>query len=135
MGYTLHASSLRTVTDGDTTRWCSPLHVAAPDGSIADQYGLMCTALFDDIQSAAGSGAKVLEAVRRVEAGEVEQIDADGNGWIAHIERDLVWFESLYSQGVGGDVSFAQYKLAVQTYVQFLADPEHQPIEVPFPGS
>jgi hypothetical protein len=30
-------------------------------------------------------------------------------------------------------VSFEQYKLAVQTYVRFLADPEYKPIEVQFP--
>ena len=30
-------------------------------------------------------------------------------------------------------MSFAQYKLAVQTYVSFLADLESKPIEVPFP--
>lgn len=47
--------------------------------------------------------------------------------------RDKVWFEGLYSQGEGGEVSFAQYKLAVQTYVRFLADPEGKTIEVAFP--
>ncbi|MDP1683809.1 hypothetical protein [Hydrogenophaga sp.] len=52
-----------------------------------------------------------------------------------NITRDKVWFEGLYSQGEGGEVSFAQYKLAVQTYVRFLADPEGQPIEVEFPAN
>ncbi len=53
---------------------------------------------------------------------------------MAHITRDKVWFEGLHSQGEGGEVSFAQYKLAVQTCVRFLADPERRPIEVPFPS-
>ena len=93
----------------------------------------MCEAINSDIESAEGSGADFLEGIRRIEAGEVDKIEADGNAWVAHITRQKVWFEGLYSQGVGGEVSFEQYKLAVQTYVQFLADPERKPIEVPFP--
>jgi hypothetical protein len=54
---------------------------------------------------------------------------------VAHITRDKVWFEGLYGQGKGGEVSFAQYKLAVQTYVRFLADPEGKAIEVAFPSN
>ncbi|WP_322469395.1 S-layer family protein [Hydrogenophaga sp. SNF1] len=53
---------------------------------------------------------------------------------VTALTPDKVWFEGLYSQGEGGEVSFAQYKLAVQTYVRFLADPEHKPIEVEFPN-
>ena len=51
-----------------------------------------------------------------------------------NITRDKVWFEGLYSQGEGGEVTIAQYKLAVETYVRFLADPERKPIEVDFPA-
>ncbi|MDP1683811.1 hypothetical protein, partial [Hydrogenophaga sp.] len=97
-------------------------------------FQMMCEAIAGDIQTAAGSGADFLEGIRRVESGEADLIEADGNAWVAHITRDKVWFESLYSQGEGGEVSFAQYKLAVQTYVRFLADPEGQPIEVEFPA-
>ena len=99
----------------------------------APEFQLMCFAINSDIQSAEGSGSDFLEAIRRIEAGEVERIEADGNAWVAHITRDKVWFEGLYNQGEGGEVSFAQYKLAVQTYVRFLADPERKPIEVEFP--
>lgn len=74
-----------------------------------------------------------MEEIRRIESGEADRIEADGNAWVAYITRDKVWFEGLYGQGEGGEVSFAQYKLAVQTYVRFLADPQHQPIEVDFP--
>ncbi len=80
-------------------------------------------------------GAIALADIRRIETGDVEKIEADGNAWVAHITLDKVWFEGLYSQGLGGDVSFAQYKLAIQTYVRFLADPERKPIEVSFPES
>lgn len=97
------------------------------------KFHFMCDAIQSDVQSAEGSGANFLEGIRRIEASEIEKIEADGNAWVAHITRDKVWFEGLYEQGEGGEVSLAQYKLAVQTYVRFLADPELRPIEVAFP--
>lgn len=97
------------------------------------EFSLMCSAIFNDVQTAKGSGNTALEEIRRIEAGEVDKIESDGNAWVAHITKDRVWFESLYNQGEGGEVSFAQYKLAVQTYVRFLEDPQHRMIEVPFP--
>jgi hypothetical protein len=103
-------------------------------GKFVDKFFLMAAAIDDDIESAEGSGAKTLEGIRSVEAGDVDKVEADGNAWVAHITREKVWFESLYNQGAGGEVTFAQYKLAVQTYVRFLADPEHQAIEVPYPA-
>lgn len=94
----------------------------------------MCSAIMSDIQSAEGSGACVLEWIRQIEAGEIDAADVDGNAWVMNISREEVWFEGLCSQGEGGEVSFAQYKLAVDTYVRFLADPVHKRIEVPFPA-
>jgi hypothetical protein len=93
----------------------------------------MCDAIVSDIQSAEASGKTALRIIRQIEAGEIESIAADGNAWVAHISIDKVWFEGLYSQGEGGEVSFAQYKLAVETYVRFLADPQRRPITVEFP--
>lgn len=98
------------------------------------QFRLMCSAIMSDIQTAEGSGTCVLEWIRKVESGEIDFADVDGNAWVMNISRDKVWFEGLYSQGEGGEVSFAQYKLAVQTYVRFLSDPEQKPIEVDFPA-
>ena len=106
----------------------------ARQGALIEKFELMCAAIDCDIQTAEGSGADFMDGIRRVEAGEVDLIEADGNAWIAHITRDKVWFEGLYSQGEGGEVTFAQYKLAVETYVRFLADPERKPIEVDFPA-
>lgn len=103
-------------------------------GNPVPRFDLMCTAIDNDIQSAEGSGASELENIRRVASGEVPSISAGGNAWEIHIAGDSVWFEGLYNQGEGGEVSFAQYKLAVETYVRFLSDPEHRPIEVEFPG-
>jgi filamentous hemagglutinin len=54
-------------------------------------------------------------------------------GMYAGHTRDKVWFEGLYSRGTGGEVSLAQYKLEVQTYLRFLANPERKTIGVPFP--
>lgn len=110
------------------------LHVYDGLGNLLPAFELMCGAIYSDIQSAKGSGANFLEGIRQIEAGETSYIEADGNAWVAYITPDKVWFEGLYSQGEGGEVSFAQYKLAVQTYVRFLADPEHKPIEVEFPN-
>lgn len=109
------------------------LHVFDGADRVDQACELMCEAIYSDIQTAQGSGACVLEWIRRVEAGELDVADVDGNAWVMYITRDKVWFEGLYSQGEGGAVSFAQYKLAVETYVRFLADPERKPIEVPWP--
>jgi hypothetical protein len=135
MTYALRACKLELITDGEKQHWNSPLDILAPDGSVAMQFAMMCAAMFEDIQNPEGSGANTLEGIRQIEAGEIEKIEADGNAWIAHITRNKVWFEGLYNQGEGGEVSLAQYKLAVQTYVRFLADPEQKPIEVPFPAT
>ncbi|MFN3296945.1 hypothetical protein [Caldimonas sp.] len=109
------------------------LHVVDAKRTVVPEFEMMCEAIDSDIQSAEGSGATALEEIRRIESGEAERIESDGNAWVTYITRDKVWFEGLYGQGEGGEVSFAQYKLAVQTYVRFLADPQHKPIEVDFP--
>ena len=103
-------------------------------GLYAQQFDLMCSAIDGDIQHPKGSGATALEEIRRIESGETDRIESDGNAWVTYITRDKVWFEGLYNQGEGGEVSFEQYKLAVQTYVRFLADPQRKPIEVEFPS-
>jgi hypothetical protein len=102
-------------------------------GAALPHFELLCAAIDGDIQSAEGSGKTALKEIQRIESGEVESIASDGNAWVAHIARDKVWFEGLYNQGEGGEVSFAQYKLAVETYVRFLSDPQRRPIEVEFP--
>jgi hypothetical protein len=130
---TLHCRPPELMQDAGQTRWRPEISVAAPGELLNPKYELLCAAIQQDIQTAAGSGATALEEIRRIEAGEIEKIESDGNAWVTYITRDKVWFEGLYSQGEGGEVSFAQYKLAVQTYVRFLSDPEFRPIEVPFP--
>lgn len=111
------------------------IDVVDDGGLSAGPYVLMCGCIDDDVQSAKGSGASVLDCIRKVESGEASFIEADGNAWIANISRDRVTFEGFYGQGEGGLVSLAQFKLAVETYCRFLEDPEHKSIEVPFPTS
>lgn len=140
----LCATMVEHVADADPSkkwmgRWLEVVDAdALPYGSrwefCVPEFRLMCSAIMSDIQTAEGSGATALKEIRRIESGEVSYIESDGNAWVAHITPEIVWFEGLYSQGEGGEVSFAQYKLAVQTYVRFLADPEQKPIEVDFPA-
>jgi hypothetical protein len=143
MSLMLRATMVEHVADADPAkkwpgRW---LEVVTSDGKPSasrrqlcePQFRLMCSALMSDIQNAEGSGRTALCEIRRIEAGETRYIESDGNAWVAYITPEKVWFEGLYSQGEGGEVSFAQYKLAVETYVRFLADPECKPIEVQFP--
>lgn len=109
------------------------IHVFDENGSIDERYEMMCLAIYEDVQTAKGSGRDFIEAIHSVESGKAKLVEADGNAWVAHITRSHVSFEGLYGQGSGGSVSFAQYKLAVETYVRFLEDPDRKPLEVPFP--
>ena len=131
---TLKLKCHRSYHLGDRRGYSRQIYVTDRIGANVPQFELMCGAIYSDIQTATGSGASFLEGIRQIEAGETAYIEADGNAWVAYITPEKVWFEGLYSQGEGGEVSFAQYKLAVQTYVRFLADPEHKPIEVDFPS-
>jgi hypothetical protein len=89
--------------------------------------------MYNDISPFPDAGVEHLEAIRKVEVGETDYAQVDGNAWVAHITLDKVWFEALTQDAEGGEVTFAQYKLAVQTYSRFARDPERKPIEVIFP--
>jgi hypothetical protein len=95
-------------------------------------YGLMCEAIDRDIQNSCDVIC-VMNWIEKVEAGQLDLAGVDGNGWVINITRDKVWFEGLYSQGEGGEVSLSQFKLALETYLQFLNDPERKTVEVEFP--
>ncbi len=118
------------------TRWLDVRDTSNTDqpwsGGIA-RFQSMCSALMSDIQSADGSGADFIAAIRDIEAGTETYIKADGNAHIAFITPHEVWFGNLYVDIDESPVSFRQYKLAVETWVKFLADPERKPIVVRFP--
>jgi hypothetical protein len=109
------------------------LHVLTTKAVPVERFEMMCEAIDNDIGYFADNGEICLENIRKVEAGEVESIEADGNAWVVYITRDKVWFEDINSLEGGGEVTLAQYKLAVQTYVSFLNDPERKHIDVIFP--
>jgi hypothetical protein len=121
----------KLIGDAGSARWRPEISIAESGEQLSAKFELLCAAIQQDIQTSEGSGATTLDEIRRIETGEIEKIEDDGNAWVIYITRDKVWFEGLYSQGKGGEASFAQYKLAVQTYVSFLSDPEHKTIEVP----
>ncbi|WP_156373460.1 hypothetical protein [Pseudorhodoferax sp. Leaf267] len=87
----------------------------------------------DDIQNSMGSGKITLSAIQKVESGKSQLEELSGNAWSMYISAGGVWFEGYYDQGEGGKVSLGQFKIAVQTYVDFLFDPEHRKIDVEFP--
>jgi hypothetical protein len=109
------------------------LHVLTAKAVPVERFEMMCEAIDNDISFFPNAGEDHLEAIRKVEAGETDYVQADGNAWVAHITRDKVWFEDICSLEEGGEVSLAQYKLAVETYSRFASDPERKPIEVIFP--
>lgn len=131
--FKLAISKSQLVEMGGVRQWTRGIAVVNDGGSAETYYDLMCGCLDSDIESAEGSGADYLHWMRKVERGELDRVGIDGNAWVAHVTRDKVWFEGLYSQGEGGEVSFNQFKFAVETYMRYLGDPEHRPIEVEFP--
>ena len=54
-------------------------------GRAVEHFRLMCSAIDGDIQSTKGSGACVLEWSRKVESGEIDFVDVDGNAWVMNI--------------------------------------------------
>jgi hypothetical protein len=132
--YKLRVSRRKLVDAGGQLVWKPPICIVDENGESTQRFFLMCDAIESDVQEEAGPHNSLLKMISSVEAGEVEKIEADGNAWVAHITRQKVWFEGLYSQGEGGEVSLAQYKLAVETYLRFMGDPDFKPIEVDFPA-
>lgn len=145
MNLTLRAAMVELVADSNLSkRWMScwlevlgtiPETVRYLADRCEPRFRSMCGSLMDDIQSAEGSGRDMLNNVTMCESGEVTYIHTGGNAWITYMIPDVVWFEGQYEQtdGEADPVTFRQYKLALETYVRFLADPQHRTIEVPFP--
>lgn len=102
--------------------------------AIAPPYSMMCGAIdeFIDLEY----GESVLSQIETVQRRESDLEEAEGHAFICWITPNGVVFEFQYGENgpeKGGEVTLAQFKLAVQTYLQFLRDPERKPIEVPFP--
>ena len=129
-------AAMITTKNSEKDSWLEISHVDTVPTTAqksARGFGSMCSALMSDIQSAKGSGATALKAIRNIESGIETYIEADGNAHIAFITAHEVWFGCLYVDIDESSVSFRQYKLAVETWVRFLADPARKPIVIPFP--
>lgn len=103
-------------------------------GRIDRRFDLMASCLEIDLISTGAAGADYMEWVHKVEIGDIAAVEIDGNAWVAHVAPSRVWFEGLYSQGEGGDVTFEQFKFAVAACVRYLRDPSRNPIDVEFPS-
>ena len=113
-------------------KWESPyIEVVDAMGQPVLEYSFMCSVIGEAI------GVKYLRAVmadiESVEASAEKKIEEATEGWVFTLSSIGVHFEGEYGQGSGGDVSLSQFKLAVQTFLQFLGTPGRKPIEVNFP--
>jgi hypothetical protein len=115
--------------DGVSTDY--DLHVLTMKAEVVPDYEFMCAAIDDAIHDRYLTA--VLEDIRKIESGTNSEIEEETEGWIFWITPLGVRFEGKFDQGTGGQVTLAQFKLAVQTYVRFLQDPERKRVEVPFP--
>jgi hypothetical protein len=116
------------------------LHVLTPKAVPVSDYEIMCGAISSFPLHILKSG---LEKISQIECYEIQQssIGIDATAAIFDAHKATFWFEFGFSKNYindgrgeeGGEVTLAQFKLAVQTYLQFLRDPERKPIEVPFP--
>jgi hypothetical protein len=94
----LRASLVDMVSDAEPKKHWKSTWMAVVDTSkplpknVWDQcepaFQFMCDAIHSDIQSAEGSGATALDEIRRIETGEVDKIESDGNARIAYVTRD-----------------------------------------------
>lgn len=146
MTYKLVARTIECTADSDpNVKWDSK-YVGVIDSNIPSQktarimwdavalpYAMMCGAIgeFIDVEY----GESVLGKVFAAETAS-EEIEAEGHAYNCWLNKEGVTFEFQFGENgpeKGGEVTLAQFKLAVQTYLQFLRDPERKPIEVPFP--
>ena len=102
--------------------------------SIVPPYRTMCSAINDFIHDRFAE--EILKDIEEIERGVKKVWEEGTEAYIFWITREGVAFEFQYGEHgpeKGGDVTLAQFKLAVQIYLQFLQDPERRPIEVSFP--
>lgn len=102
--------------------------------SIARPYEMMCGAIDDFIHDRFAEA--ILKDIEEIETGRSNFIENGTEAYMFWLSSSGVTFEFQYGENgpeKGGEVTLAQFKLAVQTYLQFLRDPERKPIEVPFP--
>ncbi|RZI54985.1 MAG: hypothetical protein EOP14_07860 [Pseudomonas sp.] len=116
------------------------LHVLTPKAVPVQHYEMMCAVICACPLHILELG---IEKIFLIERHEIQQssIGIDAIAAIFDATKATFWCEFGFNENYvddgngeeGGEVTLAQFKLAVQTYLQFLHDPERKPIEVPFP--
>ncbi len=102
--------------------------------AIAPQYRMMCATIDNFIHDRYAEA--ILKDIEEIEKGDKETWEEETETYMFWMTREGVAFEFRYGANgpeKGGEVTLAQFKLAVRVYLQFLRDPERKPIEVPFP--
>lgn len=146
MQYKIVARMVQHTADADPDKCWMSTYLGVIDAEISGQmnsspmlaakvpaYRMMCSAIGE-----MGERALIwcLAEIRNIEEGETEEVDSSTEGFEFLLRKDRpISFEFLYGEkGIerSGEVTLSQFKLAVQTYFQFLRDPERKPFEVPF---
>lgn len=110
------------------------LHVLTPKAVPVPYYETMCAAIDDFIHDRFAEA--ILKDIEEIENGRSNFIENGTEAYIFWLTPELVTFEFQFGENgpdKSGEVTLAQFKLAVHTYLKFLRDPERKPIEVPFP--
>jgi hypothetical protein len=107
------------------------LHILTMRAEIIPKYEFMCGAIDDAIDSTFLED--ILKEIVRIENGSSTTIQKETEMWRFCLQPSGVYFDGKFDQGTGGDVTLAQFKVAVGTYLQFLNDPDRKLIDVVFP--
>ena len=100
-------------------------------------YDLMC-AVLDRVASSVDDCDSILVDIARIESGMSTSAGKGLDEYAVDFTKEGAefWFEHAPDgEQIGGNVSLGQLKLAVQTFRQFLNDPERKMIEVAFPDA
>ena len=113
------------------------LHVLSLRAHPVERFEFMC-AVLDRVSASVAACDAVLEDIEKVESGAIATAGRGLDEYAVDFTKDgaVFWFEHAPDgQQAGGRVSLGQLKLAVQTFRQFLNDPDRKVIEVAFPDA
>jgi hypothetical protein len=110
-----------------------PIYVCDDMGQPVLSFDYMCSTIYT-------CGCQMLQTMlsdmEAIQNGDQEMGGGGSDAWGVDFDKNGAVFEFDYApegEEIGGEVSLAQFKLAVQTYLQFLEDPERKPITIVFP--
>jgi hypothetical protein len=109
------------------------LHVEDLMGNVDMRFDYMCETIY---ACGVHTLKRMLSDIEAIQNGDQEMGGGGSDAWGVDFDKNGAVFEFDYApegEEIGGEVSLAQFKLAVQTYLQFLEDPERKPITIAFP--